>query len=89
MIDISASNAELIINKTGTKLDRRFNYYVMDGGSECDFTGSPIFTLAKYSHCCSGCGDDREYSSPYKGSGCEECGYQGRVRSYYLMPVVS
>lgn len=87
MIEISKGNALKIINLTGHKLDGRKKYFVNDDCSNCEFSGSPIFILVKFSLCCSGCSDCGGYTSPRRGAGCEECGYQGRVRSAEYVPL--
>lgn len=56
------------------KLDGRRRYFLCDG---------VVSYKAKFTHACSGCADDSEYSAPTIGSGCSECGYTGkRVNSF-------
>ena len=92
MIEISSENAKKIL---GHNVDRRFNYYVHHDCPdyvhhdlrECVFEEAVVFILDKYTTVCYGCCDDREYSSTFKGSGCNQCGYQGRVIDYRYIGV--
>ena len=61
------------------KLDRRRKYIQLNEG---------LFYSQKYSHPCSGCTETPEMTnSPERGSGCHECGYNGRVRDAVPIPV--
>lgn len=58
----------------GIKLDGRRSYFLWDG---------IVSFSAKFTHRCSGCSDDSEYSMSNIGSGCSECGYTGkRINSF-------
>ena len=83
MIEIPAIIAEKIV---GEKIDKRKKYAVNDDGKPCEANGNYVFVAVKWSSACSGCCDDSEYSSPYRGGGCQECGYTGRVRSGMWVP---
>ena len=60
------------------KLDRRRCYAIIEGDVHC---------LARWSSACTGCCDDNEYSAPYAGGGCPECGYQGRIINSMWIPL--
>jgi hypothetical protein len=72
----------------GKKLDRRKNYCVIDGR---------VCELAEWVESCSGCHETNEgYELPGTkfdangialGSGCHECGYQGKVKTAMWMPI--
>lgn len=57
----------------GRRLDRRKNYRIIDG---------QVCSEIRWTRACSGCSD----GSSDIGSGCEECGYHGRVRAGCWMP---
>lgn len=57
----------------GRKLDRRRNYAFIEG---------KLCTPITWTSSCSGCTHGHED----RGSGCEECGYQGRTRQSIWMP---
>jgi len=68
---ISKQEAEKLAK---VKLDGRRRYFMWDG---------VVCFESKFTHACSGCSDDSEYSSARIGSGCSECGYTGkRVNSF-------
>lgn len=72
----------------GTKLDRRKNYCVIEGR---------VCELAEWVESCSGCHETNEgYEYPGTkydangialGSGCHECGYQGKVKTATWIPI--
>lgn len=61
--------------------DRRRNYMVIDG---------VVHQMAAYTTPCSGCKCDGEYPCTccrVAGAGCHECGYTGKRRVEYWVPV--
>ena len=64
---------------SGKRLDRRRTYTIMDG---------EVWVDIRYSTSCSGCNEVGEcVPEPYRGSGCHECGYTGRVRLCVGVPI--
>jgi len=72
------------------KLDGRRNYKVIDGR---------LCELVSFTNTCSGCCELSDghniYGYPYDekagciiGSGCEECGYTGKRRQTYWIPIL-
>lgn len=64
--------------KSGMKLDGRKKYFIWHG---------EVCTSQGYASACSGCSPDCEYTAVAKGAGCHECGYTGKRRQSYPMPV--
>lgn len=64
--------------RAGYRLDRRKSYAFVDGD---------LCELCTYSTRCSGCSDDDPYAQ--RGGGCDECGYQGRVRNAMWVPALT
>jgi hypothetical protein len=50
------------------------------------FQGEPGLAES-FTSCCSGCGDDQEGQCCERGSGCRECGYTGKVRIHFFVPL--
>lgn len=65
--------------KAGFRLDRRKNWAFVDG-ELCE----SISWTQSCSGCSCDCGDG--YGCNHGASGCEECGYQGRVRRRMWLP---
>ena len=63
---------------SGIKLDGRRKYFLWN--SEVCINGT-------FTNACTGCSPDDEYTSVSCGSGCQECGYTGKRRDCYPMPV--
>lgn len=68
--------AEMIV---GRRLDRRKNYAIIDG---------QVAESAAWSQACSGCYEGYDSHSAI-GNGCDECGYTGRRRQSYWVPLVA
>lgn len=73
--------------RTGCRLDRRRAYYA-------NGAGVVVVEEALPSEPCTGCHEYIEgqcycKTVPCVGSGCHECGYQGRVRQRLFMPVMA
>lgn len=77
--DDRASSYEAAEKIAGTRLDRRRNYAIIDGG---------VCELAQWSQACSGCYEG--YDSAHAiGIGCDECGFTGRRRQAHWVPLTS
>lgn len=90
---ITYQEAELLMER---RLDRRRQYYkhtekglsVINPYAFNGSDGTPkgiVFTIAKWSHACSGCSD--EYEIGGRGIGCHECGYTGRRCDWMFDPL--
>lgn len=74
--EIATSEAERLL---GRRVDRRRRYALVEG-DVCEY--------AAYSDTCSGCYEGYEYGGDgVRGSGCFECGYTGRRRNEFWLPV--
>ncbi len=62
----------------GFRLDRRKNYMIIKG---------EVCEAINWSDECSGCSYSDGYNKEYRGQGCHECGYQGRVRFRMWNPI--
>lgn len=64
---------------TAHRLDRRKNYALIEG---------ELHEQATWSQACTGCYEGHNTFSS-RGNGCDECGYQGRVRTGAWIPVLT
>ncbi len=61
------------------RLDRRMTYTIGENGE--------VWMDVRMTSCCSGCSDEGDYTAPERGPGCEECGYSGRSRTVWGLPL--
>lgn len=94
MKELTIAQAEELV---GQRLDRRFKYATTDDGKPDAYLGNAIlFSLGSWVQSCSGCHEtiDGHPVGPETydkngialGSGCHECGYQGKVRESMWLP---
>ena len=76
--DDRVSTFEQAEKLVGRRLDRRFNYAIIDGA---------VHESCQWSHACSGCYEGYEIVHA-SGNGCSECGYTGRSRSGAWVPLI-
>lgn len=67
----------------GRRVDRRRCYAIMAGED-----GNPVLCESvQWTDDCSGCTEIGDYGVKYGPGGCRECGYTGRRRTGYWLPV--
>ena len=93
MKELSPLEAERLV---GRRLDRRRRYATTEDGKPDEFTGAVLFSLLQFTRSCTGCHETidghsvwpetRDKNGIVLGGGCQECGYQGKVRSRCWVP---